>query len=103
MANCGGHTKKLTVMGVIFIAYCVANIIGSQVFLARSAPNYSTRYNAILGFEVAALLCLCIYGAGCWYENRHRDRTEGPLPPVSDVDMLGDLTDKEKRGFRYIY
>lgn len=103
MANVSGHTKKLTVSGVIFVAYCTANIIGPQVFIVKEAPNYTTGYNSIMAFEIVAIASLAVYAFGCWYENKRRDRNEGVNVDVQAEDLLGDFTDKEKKGFRYVY
>ncbi|KAH8894000.1 MFS general substrate transporter [Thozetella sp. PMI_491] len=103
MANVSGHTKKLTINATIFLAYCIANIIGPQVFISAEAPHYSTGYRSILAFEVVAILSLAGYAAGCIIENRKRDRLEGTDVDVTVGEQLGDLTDYEKRGFRYVY
>ncbi|PCD44651.1 hypothetical protein AU210_000108 [Fusarium oxysporum f. sp. radicis-cucumerinum] len=103
MGNVSGHTKKLTVNATIFLAYCIANIIGPQVFRAAEAPHYSNGYNSILGFEATAICALLAYAGGCIVENRKRDKAEGTDVSVRVEDQLGDLTDYEKKGFRYIY
>ncbi|EXL91776.1 hypothetical protein NOF04DRAFT_16593 [Fusarium oxysporum II5] len=103
MGNVSGHTKKLTVNATIFLAYCIANIIGPQVFRAAEAPHYSTGYNYNLGFEATAICALLAYAGGCIVENRKRDKAEGTDVSVRVEDQLGDLTDYEKKGFLYIY
>ncbi|KDN68837.1 hypothetical protein CSUB01_12614 [Colletotrichum sublineola] len=102
-ANVSGRTKKLTVSAIVFLAYCIANIVGPQVFIATEAPHYTTGYNAILGFEAAAVACLAAYGIGCAVENKRRGVAEGSNVSVSVAEQLGDLTDYEKKGFRYVY
>lgn len=103
MANVSGHTKKLTINATIFLAYCIANIVGPQVFIAKEAPDYTTGYNAIMAFEIVAIACLAAYAVGCIIENRIRDKREGTDIDVTLDTQLGDLTDYEKKGFRYIY
>ncbi len=103
MANVSGHTKRLTINAGVFVAYCAAMIIGPQLFLASEAPNYQTGYNSILGFEVAAIICLAIYAVGCRQENKRRDKLEGQSAPLSIALALDDRTDREKVGFRYVY
>ncbi|EEU39001.1 uncharacterized protein NECHADRAFT_3210, partial [Fusarium vanettenii 77-13-4] len=95
--------QKLTVNASIFVAYCAANMIGPQVFFIHEAPNYPTGYNTLLGFEVAAICCIMAYAVGCFIENRQRDRKEGINVSVGADEQFGDLTDYEKRGFRYLY
>jgi MFS transporter, ACS family, allantoate permease len=89
---------------MVFSAYCIANIIAPQLFRTDEAPHYTTGYNGILGCEIGAISCMALYAAGCYLENRKRDRIEGSVPEqLSTVDMLDDLTDKEKPNFRYVY
>lgn len=103
MANVAGHTKRVTVNALIFMAYCVANIIGPQVFLGREAPDYDTGYNSILGFELMAITCLAVYGFGCYTENKRRDRLQGADVGASLDEQLDDRTDKQKPSFRYVF
>lgn len=103
MANVSGHSKKTTVNATVFLAYCVANIVGPQVFIAKQAPAYTTGYNSILAFEVVAIICMLAYMVGCMIENRIRDKREGTHVEVTIDTQLDDLTDYEKKGFRYVY
>ncbi|ETS84336.1 hypothetical protein PFICI_02361 [Pestalotiopsis fici W106-1] len=103
LANTSGHTKKLTVNAMVFSSYCIANIIAPQLFKSSESPSYTTGYNAILGCEIGAIVCMGIYAAGCWFENKQRDRIESGATELSADDMLDDMTDKEKVGFRYVY
>ncbi|WAO90695.1 Hypothetical protein NCS54_00813200 [Fusarium falciforme] len=69
----------------------------------HEAPNYPTGYNTLLGLEVAAICCITAYTVGCFMENKQRDRKEGTNVSVGADEQFGDLTDYEKRGFRYLY
>lgn len=103
IANTSGNSKKTIVNAMNFTSYCIGNIIAPQFFRSQDAPGYALGYDAIIGFVCAGIVCLFLYGAGCIYENRLRDKKYGP-PPADyhpDDDAL-DLTDKEKeRYFRY--
>lgn len=103
MANTSGHTKKVTVNALMFLAYCVGNIIAPQFFISSQAPGYSTGYNAILGCLVIAIVSLAVYAVGLMLENRRRDRIEGQQTELPNAVALEDCTDKEKFGFRYVY
>lgn len=106
MSNVAGHTKRLTVNATIFFAFCIANIVGPQVFIAKEQPHYRTGYNAIIVADVVAILSIMGYAIGCAIENRRRDRVEGPIDEVVEISVeyqLGDLTDGERKGFRYVY
>ncbi|TVY35281.1 putative transporter [Lachnellula subtilissima] len=39
-SNTAGFTKKATTSCMLFIGYCVGNIVGPQFFLAKEAPRY---------------------------------------------------------------
>lgn len=39
-SNVGGMTKKSTVSAMLFIAYCIGNIVGPQFYLASEEPTY---------------------------------------------------------------
>lgn len=60
-SNVAGRTKKSVTATVLFIAYCVGNAIGAQVFQDKDAPRY------IPGI----IVCASMYGLeftlmGCW-------------------------------------
>ncbi|KAK7706177.1 hypothetical protein SLS57_009716 [Botryosphaeria dothidea] len=81
-ANVAGRTKRGVVTAALFVAYCVGNLVGPQLFFAWEAPHYRSGY-AIL----------------------KRDREYGQ--PGQDAGReqieqgLSDLTDRENRHFRY--
>ncbi|KAJ5176986.1 uncharacterized protein N7482_002863 [Penicillium canariense] len=105
MANTSGHSKKLTMNAIFFLAYCVGNIIGPQVFRAEDAPSYSRGYEGLLACLVVAIASIIAYGVLCRWENHNRDKKEGPQLDVvpSEAAAFSDLTDREKRAFRYTY
>lgn len=39
-SNVAGFSKKSVISGLLFVAYCVGNIVGPQCFLSSEAPNY---------------------------------------------------------------
>lgn len=39
-SNVSGSTKKTTVSAMLFLSYCIGNIISPQVFLTREEPKY---------------------------------------------------------------
>ncbi|XHG03981.1 hypothetical protein AWENTII_007264 [Aspergillus wentii] len=39
-SNVAGFTKKSTVSALLFIAYCVGNIVGPQFFIDSEEPSY---------------------------------------------------------------
>ena len=110
MANSSGHTKKLTLNSMYYLAYCVGNIVGPQLFRSSDAPIYSHGYEGLLACLVIAIATIAAYGLVCHLENRSRDReqhleaSQGVVDSVIDpVNAFSDLTDKEKRDFRYTF
>ncbi|KAH8666814.1 major facilitator superfamily domain-containing protein [Xylariales sp. PMI_506] len=109
-ANTAGHTKKTTVNALMFIAYCVANIIAPQFFITAEAPNYKTGYTAIMAFLAVGICMLGVYAVGLRFENARLDKKEAELRAAGvDVDSekeaeaFFDKTDREKVYFRYLY
>jgi MFS transporter, ACS family, allantoate permease len=106
MANTSGHSKKLTLNAIYFLAYCIGNIIGPQVFQSSDAPSYSNGYEGLLACLVVAIASISAYGLLCHFENKRRDMKQeqsGQEREVSELSAFSDLTDKEKLSFRYTY
>lgn len=104
-SNTGGFTKKMTMNSMLFIAYCVGNIIGPQLFFDREAPKYTSGFLAMLVCYVAGvILCLVLRFYLMW-ENRRRDKAAGGAVQPVDTEAinLADLTDMEIKEFRYVY
>jgi hypothetical protein len=103
-ANTAGHTKKVTTNALVFIAYCVSNIIAPQFFKAEQAPLYPLGMGAILGSYVLAMLTISAYAAYCWLENRRRDAIDSAKGERIHHDTdFRDLTDKQNIHFRYVW
>ncbi|CAK7232812.1 hypothetical protein SCUCBS95973_008383 [Sporothrix curviconia] len=100
--NTSGHTKKVVVNAICFVANCVANIIGPQ------SPLYPLGTGAILGSYCLSIITICLYMGYCYYENKRRDRLEGVNVSVQmdqrheDTDFR-DLTDMQNAHFRYVW
>ncbi|CRL18209.1 Sucrose/H+ symporter, plant [Penicillium camemberti] len=103
MANTSGHSKKLAMNAIFFLAYCIGNIIGPQCFRSDDAPSYSRGYEGLLGCLVVAIVAILSYGVLCRWENNRRDKEAQSNVETSEVVAFSDLTDKEKRSFRYTY
>lgn len=105
-ANTRGTTKKMTMSACMFVAYCVGNMLGPHIF---------GRNERDVGFGRGFAVCL-----GCYFlsaamaaglrgylksVNGRRDREEWGLESEEEtereIDMDGDLTDFQTRGFRY--
>ncbi|KAJ5746194.1 Major facilitator superfamily domain general substrate transporter [Penicillium odoratum] len=58
MANTSGHSKKLTMNAIFFLAYCIGNTIGPQAFRSDDAPTYSRGYEGLLACIVVAIAAI---------------------------------------------
>ncbi|KAK8085420.1 hypothetical protein PG997_006691 [Apiospora hydei] len=104
-ANTAGHTKKVTTNALVFVSYCVSNIVAPQFFLSSQAPVYPLGIAVILGSYVLSAVFIVLYAAYCICENRRRDRVDDAATESGthrDTDFK-DLTDKENVHFRYVW
>ncbi|KAI9742371.1 MAG: hypothetical protein M1818_003904 [Claussenomyces sp. TS43310] len=103
-ANTAGHTKKVTTNALIFIAYCVSNIVAPQFFKSDQAPLYPLGMGAILGSYVLSIMTMIAYCSYCHLENRRRNKLDSAAEERihSDTDFK-DLTDKQNIHFRYVW
>ncbi|KAI0206597.1 major facilitator superfamily domain-containing protein [Astrocystis sublimbata] len=121
-SNIRGITKKNTTTALLFVAYCVGNIAGPQLFVEGEAPAYATAFRGIVicySLVVGLSLLLRVYLMSV---NRHRaleddgDRVSGLIHAVSggnltrseearevesQVNSDEDITDWKTVGFRY--
>ncbi|KAM3502271.1 hypothetical protein MY11210_009118 [Beauveria gryllotalpidicola] len=104
-SNTGGFTKKMTMNSMIFIAYCVGNIIGPQLFFARESPSYTSGFLAMLVCYAGGIILSIMLRFYLVWENRRRDKAAGNTVQLVDVEAINqaDLTDKEIAEFRYVY
>ena len=103
-ANTAGHTKKVTTNALVFVAYCVSNIIGPQFFKASQAPLYAMGIAAVLASYVLSAIIIALYAAYCWWENRRRDAVdEAAGERVHQDTDFRDLTDQQNIHFRYVW
>ncbi|KAJ3459798.1 hypothetical protein MRS44_015871 [Fusarium solani] len=104
MANTSGHTKKVTMNALWFIAYSLGNILGPQAFTSRDAPAYTGGFIGLLVSIGVATASISAYGILCKRENMSRDRSGLGADSQGDRnEAFTDKTDKEKPSFRYTY
>ncbi|KAJ4416565.1 hypothetical protein N0V82_006687 [Gnomoniopsis sp. IMI 355080] len=126
-ANYRGVTKKMTVTGMLFLAYCAGNIAGPQFFKSSEEPTYGTAFRTIMiCYALAIGLAVALRGYLGWM-NKKRAREEGfegsagaagavgggkvvdvaadGREAVGEVELRSedyeDVTDWETAGFRY--
>ncbi|KAK9420002.1 hypothetical protein SUNI508_06761 [Seiridium unicorne] len=104
VTNISGHTKKVTVQALVFIAYCVSNIVAPHFFKSDQAPLYPLGTGAILGSYVLSIITIAMYGAYCYWENCRRDRVDSTRDQrVHEDTDFKDLTDRQNVHFRYVW
>ena len=127
-SNVGGFTKKNTANAMVsldagsanvcstsvanitcqvFIAYCLGNIIGPQLFFEDEAPSYPSGFLSMIVCFGAALVLSIVLRMYLIWENRRRDNKSGTIVDLAEdqIEMMdfGDATDKEIANFRYVY
>ncbi|KAL5337525.1 MFS general substrate transporter [Aspergillus crustosus] len=105
-SNVAGFTKRSTTSGLLFVAYCVGNIVGPQLFFSSEEPYYSTGMTAsVAGLALGVLFLICLLVYYIW-ENRRRDAKYGVPTDMSELEAiaegLSDKTDLEITNFRYV-
>ncbi|OGM45391.1 putative pantothenate transporter [Aspergillus bombycis] len=109
-SNIAGFTKKMTVSVMVFVGYCVGQIITPQFFLSEEAPTYPTGFRA---YFVTSSMMIAVEAALMLYllnENKRRDKRALELGVshntsehrIVETDLL-DLTDWERAQFRYAW
>ncbi|KAJ6438791.1 ethylene receptor [Purpureocillium lavendulum] len=97
-SNVAGYTKKVTASAMMYIAYCVGQVVGPQPFLANEAPVYETAFRAAF---VCFALCITFSLALRLYlvrENKSRDRLAREQSATHETnDEFLDLTDKQQK------
>lgn len=105
-SNVAGTTKKQITGGVLFVGYCVGNIIGPQTFKDSEAPRYHSAYIAMMiGYIVKLLMVLLLYFY-MWSVNKKRDRAAmGQEQNAEEKEAIErgmhDVTELDNPGFRY--
>lgn len=69
-ANVAGRTKRSVVTAGLFMAYCVGNLAGPQLFLSSEAPAYRTGFIAMIVCFASQAVILALYWLSCRMENR---------------------------------
>ncbi|KAH7390111.1 MFS transporter [Cadophora sp. MPI-SDFR-AT-0126] len=104
--NLGGYTKRTTGVAIVFMTYCVGNIIGPHAFIASESPKYPTGCKVILACSVTQVAVALSLRTLLIARNKKRDAA-APAGINAEFNAVeedgGDLTDFENQNFRYIY
>ncbi|KAJ5511615.1 Major facilitator superfamily domain general substrate transporter [Penicillium expansum] len=105
VANVAGITKKTTANAMCFIAYCVGNIIGPQLFFANEAPSYPSGFAAMLvclGVCFALIIGMRVYLI--WKNTQRSEKLAGAPVQTDSTEMyISDRTDGEMLEYQYVY
>lgn len=104
-SNFAGYTKKVTASAMMYVAFCVGQVVAPQLFLSEEAPVYETAFRASFTcFALCIALSVVLRFYLIW-ENKRRDRLASEEPQAQTVESeFLDLTDKQQRQvFRYRY
>lgn len=104
--NVAGQTKKATTVAMNFVAWCVGNSIGPQVFLTRDAPRYFIAFSVHMGCYVLLVIVIIFLRFYFMVQNGNKDKLAEQVAEVRDENLVhafDDLTDRENPNFRYMY
>ncbi|KAH7029875.1 major facilitator superfamily domain-containing protein [Microdochium trichocladiopsis] len=109
-SNVAGRTKKTVTSTILFIAYCVGNAIGAQMFVASDAPKYIRGITACGVLYVVEFCCMASWRFYYIWENRRRAKIIAERGiSAEEAERLGklnaeaDMTDRENIFFKYQY
>lgn len=97
-SNVAGQTKKSVVSSMMFIGYCVGNLIGPQIISLDQAPRYTSPKTIICGLYAAAILLLLALRLVYSRRNSANERKMlelGDAYQHQENQEFMDLTDKE--------
>ncbi|KAG0653025.1 putative transporter [Hyphodiscus hymeniophilus] len=101
--NTSGHSKKVTNNMLSFVAYSVGTIIGPFFF----GHSYPQGYITLMCCASIAIPLAASYAFICIWQNKAKDKAvaEGKYDHTTHVlaEGLLDITDREKKDFRYKY
>ncbi|KAF9269215.1 MFS general substrate transporter [Marasmius fiardii PR-910] len=111
-SNTGGHTKKSTINALTLVSFSVGNIVGTEIFLPKDAPEYIPGKIAIMVLLSTQLgVCFLLR----WVNLNLNKKKRGQIEELkarngwSDADVqrerdrhaFADLTDKQNVYFVY--
>jgi hypothetical protein len=103
-ANVGGATKRSFAAAIISGSFAIGNIIGPQTFQSRDAPQYRPAKLAVMGTQAGcAVVTITLFGYYAWMNKRRGLSSIEQEEPSTSLDAWKRQTDKENKGFKYVY
>ncbi|EOO02303.1 putative pantothenate transporter protein [Phaeoacremonium minimum UCRPA7] len=102
--NFAGYTKKATAGAMMYVAFCVGQVVAPQLFLAKEAPVYETAFRAsFICFALCIVFTIALRYYLIW-ENKRRERMAlAETETAGSNDEFLDMTDKQQKLiFRYV-
>ncbi|EON96208.1 putative mfs protein [Phaeoacremonium minimum UCRPA7] len=101
--NLGGYTKRTTGSVIVFMSYCIGNILGPHAFRGEEAPLYPTGCKVIIACCIGQIILAYALRLLLTRRNKERDRQATEIGLSEEiVDTLKDRTDFENPHFRYV-
>ncbi|KAL2783879.1 major facilitator superfamily domain-containing protein [Aspergillus keveii] len=100
--NIVGNTKKTVVGAMLFISYCVGNIVSPQVFLTAEEPRYPTGIKVCLAGLALGFVSAIFLRFYLQYCNRRNVQEGGASPSDDPHGNDEDKTDWELKSFIYM-
>lgn len=88
-SNTSGHTKKATVNAMTMTAFSLGNVVGSETFLPKDAPNYLPGKISVLVLQVGMLfVCLILRGVNLHLNKKKRKQ-------IAELKRRNNWTDED--------
>ncbi|KAF7331968.1 MFS general substrate transporter [Mycena kentingensis (nom. inval.)] len=111
-SNTSGHSKKSTLNAMTLVSFAVGNIIGTQIFSPKDAPNYKPGKIAILILlTVQLFISVLLRFVNLYYNKKKKANlekikqdkgwTDDDIQRERDKYAFADLTDKQNPYFVY--
>ncbi|KAH7311398.1 major facilitator superfamily domain-containing protein [Stachybotrys elegans] len=109
-SNVAGRTKKTVTATILFVAYCVGNAVGAQMFVASDAPRYIRGITACGVLYCVEFCCMGIWRFYYVWENRRRAKliseqgiSKEESERLGKLNAEKDMTDRENIHFKYSF
>ncbi|KAI5364729.1 Putative major facilitator superfamily, MFS transporter superfamily [Septoria linicola] len=116
VANIAGHTKRSLATALMSGSFAIGNICAPYAIQMKDAPHFQTGKDILVSTKAAAILIICALALYYFLVNKRRDRLYGkpgigsglmdssaPMRLDDSSETWENLTDKERKSFRYVY
>lgn len=104
--NTSGHTKKLTINALTMVSFSIGNIVGTEIFQPKDAPDYipgKTAIMVLMTVQLGVTVLLRVLNvrlnkkrrAALEAEKEHRGWTDADVERERQRHAFMDLTDRQ--------